>query len=432
MGDEICKKKMEENDKRDMEQLAADFERRMKALALPEMDTVDLLDLMDYYSRCGKDFEADLCRYLAKRQEPNHPEVLLSEAHTYADMGRWPEALDYLQQSGAAGYDRLMFVVERYLRCGEIETAAKLALEALPKNQVLEMADCDFIYDAAVLFRDYGFNHITEQLLAMLPEDYVDYLPAMEIRVNSLIELTHFADAKALINSLIDRRAFDQKLWLMMAWCCYHAGEYAEANDALAYAEAIAPVEDRSLKLLIDMRLREDALPDDHYLEVLLKTQDYVTCLSYADLIYSKGLYERALFAYQATGMLIPHNSRDREHYMARCLLCLAYSRRYDKELVEYMNALHATGGDYWQIYLEAAQCFFEYGDTSAALEVILFAVDDHLKSGSRCTQLVSLLTHYDCYAPARELWGLLNTWRSHVAPSYQAYIDTALRRLEE
>lgn len=80
-----------------IEFIAEAFEQQWKRFKVPELDAIDLLDLMDHYVRQGRDFEAEICRLLAERKEPDNIEVVYTKAHVLMDEGRWNEAKELVE-----------------------------------------------------------------------------------------------------------------------------------------------------------------------------------------------------------------------------------------------------------------------------------------------------------------------------------------------
>lgn len=263
-----------DNNKKSIEQLAREFEDKWNAVRLPEMAAEDLLDLMDYYARTGMDFEAELCRRISERVAPHHPEVMLTRAHWYADEGDWMMA-EHTRKSvpETSNYENLLFAMESNVRSTNVQEAWRILDENVP--DVLELPDLDFLFDCAVLFRDYGYSYDAVRCLSRIPHTYIDHRQADELLVECNAFLCDYAGSKSILNRLLDESPFDQNLWAQLATCCFRLDETAESDDACEYALAIGPnVDAARIKAL-------NAMKDNHegILRQAIAQQDYIACM---------------------------------------------------------------------------------------------------------------------------------------------------------
>lgn len=414
-----------DNERKSLEELAQQFKESLKYTSFPAMEAADLLDLMDYFTRMGMDFEAELCRYIAERDEPDNPEVMLTKAHCLADDGDWRASAVLRAKMGVTGYDAVLFRVEHAIRLGTAEEAYRKTIAAIPTISIADLPDFDFVYDAAMLFRDYGYTKQAIDLIEALPPSYVDYLQAQDLRVECHAIAGEYQKGKDILNGMLDSSPFDQTLWARLATCCYRNGNYDEALEACEYSLAIGQDED-CMRIKNYVRARQ-ATEDDgtEILKAACEQQDYQFCLEYADHLYEQDKYEAAISAYSFANLFCPRGHRDREKILGRLAVCLIRFGAFSSALL-HLKALAAYGGDHWDYYYDGAQLLFEAGHTEQALQVLRMAATYHEIGGPRYGQLAFLLYHYDCYDAASELWTSIFTHFSRMSPSFKRYVEAA------
>ncbi len=419
-----------EDSKKKIEALATEFLHKWQEAQLPDMDAMDLLDLMDYFEQRGMNFEADLCRHIAESQHADNPEVKLTIAHELADMGNWNKAASLYKDAGITGYDALLFGIEHSLRLGMVARSLQLVDKALPSShKVLDITDYDFIYDAAVLFRDYGYVYQALSLLDKLSPSYHDYFSALEMRAECLYMLHKYEDARVILNQLLDHSSFETPLWYKLASCCYAEGNYKETIEACEYAKAIG--KDEAIDQLLELvRIKENGgQVDNELLRELKGLQDHWACMEYAEQLYSKEEYGAALELYGLANLYCPNGHKLQETILMRSIVCLVRLAAYDVAIV-HLYALVMHKGDFWACAYEIAQLMFEDGAYSHALKTLEIAHEFGCINGGRYNQVADLLHHYSCYKEARGLWNNIISNQSLISKSYRALVSHAMQIL--
>lgn len=412
-----------------IEQLANAFLEQWHQTALPTLDAVDMLDLVDYFANKGMEFEADLCHYIVNRNYPDDPEVSLAQAHNLAEQGNWQESAKTRMQSGVAGYDEQIFKVEQLIRSYQYQQAMDLMLQSLPREGHRDLPDYDFIFDTACLFYDNGYNAQAIQAFSMLPPNYVDYRSAQLHIVDANAFLGHFSEAKKLLNKMLDRDAFNAELWERMANYSYHNGDYNDLAEAKDYAMAINP-ESSAWRFNTLAAVRERAVADTGaLLDELKEHQEYLCLKEYADTVYEAGLYDRALVAYAWASLYCPNGDNLRIYLQSQYILCLAHQDE-SEQAYTLLQSLTTFYGEFWDIVYEAAQISLEHQRVDWGIKYLDLARQKHYIKATRLNQLAALLAHYDLYATAAHLWQDILAHKSLLSPSYQHYADTALEKL--
>lgn len=411
--------------KKELETLAAEFEHKWQATRLPDMDAYDLLDLMDYYSRSGMDFEAELCRRAAEQHDADNPEVILTRAHWAADDGDWVTARKERARAMPSRYDGLLFDVEYYVRAAELSRADQLIRQSLPS--VLDLPEYDFLFDSAALLRDFGYIFYALKWLARISRDYTDYAQVQTLRSECYNLACQYAESKKLLNEELDANPFDQELWKQLAVTCLRAGDRPAAIDACEYALAIGPCEDaKQMRNFIYCAAKDEL---ESVLSLAAAIQDYLTCEDCGDWLFMEGQYERAIPCYSYAGAFCPRGHRDRERIVVRLALCQVAAGQFADAYTQMMS-LPALGGDHSGDFLEAAQSFFEAGQEDYAVSLLQFVTDSHEMCGPRVAQAAALLAHYACYEPARTVWTYVVAHSGNVPLSYKPLVDGAKARL--
>lgn len=406
-----------DNNKKSIEQLAREFEDKWNAVRLPEMAAEDLLDLMDYYARTGMDFEAELCRRISERVAPHHPEVMLTRAHWYADEGDWMMA-EHTRKSvpETSNYENLLFAMESNVRSTNVQEAWRILDENVP--DVLELPDLDFLFDCAVLFRDYGYSYDAVRCLSRIPHTYIDHRQADELLVECNAFLCDYAGSKSILNRLLDESPFDQNLWAQLATCCFRLDETAESDDACEYALAIGPnVDAARIKAL-------NAMKDNHegILRQAIAQQDYIACMEGGHIAYERGEYTEAYQYYSYAGLFCPRGHRDREKIVFRIACCHIHNGQW-QEGVRQLFSLYALGGGLWGPYYECAQLLLEQGADLQAVQVLMFVVRSGEMNVARYEAVAALLIRHECFEPAREIWKHIASKISLMGDSYRSQV---------
>ena len=411
--------------KKELEALAAEFERKWRTTRLPDMDAYDLLDLMDYYSRAGMDFEAELCRRAAEQHDANNPEVILTRAHWAADDGDWATARKERVRAMPSRYDGLLFDVEFCVRSADLSRADQLIRQSLPSVQ--DLPEYDFLFDSAALLRDFGYVFYALKWLARIPRDYTDYAQVQALMTECYSLSCQYAEAKKLLNEQLDANPFDQELWKQLAATSMRSGDYSAAVDACEYALAIGPCEEAlQVRNFIQSAERDEL---ESVMSLAASVQDYLTCEDCGDWFFLQGQYERAIPCYSNAGAFCPRGHRDRERIVVRLALCQIAAGRFADAYTQLLS-LPALGGDHAGDFLEAAQSFFEAGQADYALSLLRFVVDNHEMCGPRVAQAAALLSHYACYEPALTVWTYICAHAAAVPHSYKPLLDEAKARL--
>lgn len=406
-----------DNNKKSIEQLAREFEDKWNAVRLPEMAAEDLLDLMDYYARTGMDFEAELCRRISERVAPHHPEVMLTRAHWYADEGDWMMA-EHTRKSvpETSNYENLLFAMESNVRSTNVQEAWRILDEKVP--DVLELPDLDFLFDCAVLFRDYGYSYDAVRCLSRIPHTYIDHRQADELLVECNAFLCDYAGSKSILNRLLDESPFDQNLWAQLATCCFRLDETAESDDACEYALAIGPnVDAARIKAL-------NAMKDNHegILRQAIAQQDYIACMEGGHIAYERGEYTEAYQYYSYAGLFCPRGHRDREKIVFRIACCHIHNGQW-QEGVRQLFSLYALGGGLWGPYYECAQLLLEQGADLQAVQVLMFVVRSGEMNVARYEAVAALLIRHECFEPARDIWKHIASRISLMGDSYRSQV---------
>lgn len=422
---------MDNANDRNIEQLAKDFLNLWHKTQLPMMDAADMLDLVDYFTDKGMDFEADLCFYIANQNYPDDPEVMLAQAHNMAELGNWRDAKQKCNEAGVTGYDEQIFSVEKMLRSFQYDQAFSIVKDALPSLGHYELPDNDFIFDAARLFYDNGYNELSIQLFSLLPSDYVDYQSAQLHIADALSSLCRYDEAKTVLNRLLDADSFNAELWEHMANVNFLAGNYDEATEASRYATDINP--DSSANRYPNMiTTRQRATTDETgaLFGELTANQECSLLKEYADTLYGKGAYNQACNIYAWSALFCPNGDNLRIYLQRQYVLCLAHEGKSELAYT-LLQSLTTFYGDYWDIIYEAAQLAFENGQAEWAIKFLKLANDRNYLHDTRLNQLVMLLTHYDCYVQSAHLWKIIFSKKALLSPSFRHYVDVAIKKLE-
>lgn len=416
-----------DEERKSPEELAALFEKKWQSVGLPDMEVPDLLDLMDYYNRMGRDFEAELCRHAAERKDPDNPEIMLTRAHLAADDGDWITANGIRKLMQFSGYEDLLFKVEYCVRSMSIDQAYSLALASLPRYP--DLPDYDFLYDCALLFRDFGYFAHSLRLINLIPPSYIDYAAVQDLKTECASLSGDYAAARRSLNASIDRSPFDSILWTRLAICHFRQKAYAETVEACEYALATSD----SIDALRFKRLAALHLVDDEtakrIFDLAAGEQDFLACKEYGDMLFSQGRYEEAKEAYRQSGVFCPHDGMERDTIVYRLVVCLVYTNAYEMALIQ-LNSISASGLSRWGYGYEVAALLFDRNKHGYAVQAIKWTMQNSELIHLHLERLAELLDKYDCYEDARDVWSDILGREAELSAGVVPILEKARRRL--
>ncbi len=411
-----------DNDKKSIQQLVENFEKAWRSTRLPQLNTLDLLDVMDYYLRQGKDFEADLCRHIAQRQDPENTEVVIMNAHSCTDSGDWSQASAICRRANISEPDKLLFSIEHSIRCGFVDAAQLAVLKACSTRR--ETVDLDLIYDAALLFRDYGYMSIALSFLRIIPESYIDYAQTQSQVAEILMLEGRFDEAREHLNRMIDEDPYNQESWERLATISLRQEKYGEAVEDSEYAAAIGASADADfIKKAVTIQTG-DAQSSSVYKSAQLE-QDYRLCLEYASAMERAGRYDEAVSGYSEANLYCPMGNRDRGLILSRLAIC-RIKLDAPSAAMAHLEALPYHQSDVWSDYQEAAGLLFERNRADFALRLLRRAHTFRMIYHGRFAQLAAVLAMNGIFSQATDLWKAVKENEAFLPQVYLQYLEKA------
>lgn len=407
--------------KRTIEEIADEFNDKLAKVIAPQMDAVDLLDLMDYYEHQGMEFEAELCRRIATRNDPDNPEVLITNAHWDADGGDWNSVKRLNHSNAVMDYDLHLFEVEQLVKRGLLFDALQFIASKLPPNYQTE--DYDFMFDSALLFRDYGYPRQSMYLARHIPKEYVDYSNVADLIVDNDVAMARYGEARKLLDKMIDKSPFNKQLWTRLAYVNYQSGNFSDSSEAVEYALAIG--RDEEATRVKNYTFLHQTGRAQEFVEGAISAQDYAALVEAADCYYRAGHAEEALHTYMLAALYCPRGNRDREYIVGRIVICRIQVGETD-DAIDHLRSIHLLGGNIWSAGFETMQVAFEYGKEDTAIGVLQTLLDLQRIQGNRWNYVADLLCHYNCYDAVENFWKFLFKNPQLLSPSYQMCIAKA------
>lgn len=420
---------MDSREGREMSALVESFERELHKMPVPDFSSTEYLDLMDYYSRAGLAFEADLCRYFAEKIAPEDMEVRLMKAHVAADDGDWQAAYSSVNKIDIGGYDELMFKVEEDMRGCALQSAMFRIKQALPVQ--CDVQDYDFLLDCAELFYDYGYAYSALQLLQLIPSNYIDYEQVLQLSVECNFAIYDIEGAKIALDKMIDKHPFDDSLWTRMANLCYGEYDYQGCSDACGYALAVNTGSEA--QRFVNYMSFDPSASNIYAVNgaVAAAGQDASALMHYGDVCAANMEYGKSVKLYCQAAKHCPRGHRDREKIIRSLVANSVIYRLPEYSVIfEQIVSYWILTGNLWDIVYETAQKVFEAGEKEYAVSLLNLALHHDDIKMHRLSLLVLLLHHYDCYLEARELWEYALRHPHDVGESLQGYLNDAADKI--
>ncbi len=386
-----------------IEFIAEAFEQQWQRFKVPELDAIDLLDLMDHYVRQGRDFEAEICRLLAERKEPDNIEVVYTKAHVLMDEGRWNEAKALVEGREKDGLDTRLFNIEGQLRVGYAKEAMRLVEEGKAVSAASGQDVNDFVFDAAMVFKDFGYAREALELLESLPADYADSEKAEDAATDLLMMSARYDEAHQRLGGQIDKDPFNASLWQRMAYVDFSARRYAEAVEDTDYGLATQADSEGLNRLRLTAIGSEKPLDEAQHRQAI-DLQDPISLMASGDSNVKADNPVHAMADYCTAGLFLPRDSGDRPGLLTRRVKLLAKTGDTATALHE-LEALLVAHGDQWTACHEMALICFDKGYIEDGLEALRMGQRFGLLTPERQTIVIDLLLTYHITSAARDLW---------------------------
>ena len=380
--------------------LAETYNEMLLNVTLPDMKVDDLLDLIDFYTSNGMDFEAEMYKRIAALKFPTHPDVVLMCAHWEADEGNWTNASNLYNSMDCTSYDDALFYMEKLLRMMLPAEAYNKMLSTI--NPLYELSDYDFLYDSAELFKDFGFMEYSIRCADAIPSSYPDYRQVLELKAECYFYMTRFSDSLSEIDKAIDINSFDDYLWSQAALLHYKNKDLCRALDACEYSLAILKDNPRAEHLKNVVKWHEDSSFDID--AATSYRQDYSAMVEIGDLHYLKEDYKKAETAYMAAGYYCPRGNRDRILIAFKTSLCRINQDRANEAVVTFLSVLN-QGFDLWPYAVELLHLLLKCGKSEYVMTLFtpIIRLDDI--SVARLEAILLVLCQYKCFDDAHYFW---------------------------
>lgn len=425
---------MEENEEKDIKQLAERYNRMLSNVTLPEMDVDDLLDLTDYYTRNGMDFEAEIYKRLAACKFPTHPDVILMCAHWEMDEGRCRQAKEYLNMLDANRFDQALFNIDRDLRMMKPRDAYDTA-KAVTHGGI-DLAEQDFLFDTAELFRDFGYMEYALGCLKDIPADYTDYAQVLELAAECRYFMGDLDRSAQCLEQAIDANPFDDYLWAQAAMVQYQKGDYTRAEDACEYALAINKESPRALllkeltgerKALLEGTERKAESPETVRTP---SAEDFGILLKRGEQHLLMGNFAVAEQELRLAGLYCPRASRDR----VRIVFCTAYCRLMlgrPETAVETFLSLTNQGVELWPLAGDLLRQLLKYRHYRMVTPLLLPLLRLEEQPLPRLEELAERLARAECFRWAAPVWRYLMERGADFDAPHRALLERARTELE-
>lgn len=400
------------SNEKDIKDLASRFEKSLDALInkMQSFSSMDLLDLMDFYSASGLEFESELCQRIAQRLYKNDTEVKLAKAHSFADEGNWVLVDSMIHENASlkelTNYDMALFSVEKFIRQGMPGKAQNIIDLSLP--DIKDTDDYDFMFDSSVLFRDYGYIERSLNLLDQIGNDYVDYAQVQDLKVDVLVIKGDNDSAIKLLDEMIDDNPFEKSLWSRISQCEMNAGKLSVALESSKNALALGnDIEARRISTYIEaISGKFDDFGFYNYIMANgIVVQDYMLHLDLALHFLRKKCLDDAIEALTNAGMFCPRGSRDRE-IIVYLLADIEIDIDEIDKAVENLHSLKSIAPNYGMYYIEASRKMLDKGYEKDGLGLLLLATKEYHVTVTRLVIISNLLSERNIYKAARNIWG--------------------------
>ncbi len=412
----------------DFNNLLKDYEAQLGRATQPfYMDAADLLDIMDFYTKEGRTYDAETCLRHALKLHPDNEEVLLMKAYSLKDSERWEEAkalTDSLTDQECRGVK--MFRVEILLNDGEVAEALKL-LEDFWLSQPTQ--DYDICVEAAELLMDYGY---TERAL-----QWLNKIPYRDKHISELIAECHYqmedyAKAVEVLNKALDKDPYDDITWTQLAEVQYKSATFSEAIDSCDYALAIRPDSEQALRLktlsLLSLGNYEAAQKyGEEYIRK--KPSDYSVSMMLGEALYLQEKLHPALKFLKKADAHCPQSEADKLRIISG-ITCLYAGIGNFSLAYETLNRTTMMGTSYCEICLQVAGLCLNSNGRGFAMDLLQKVISSPTLSADQTIRMAALLCESGCFKEAADIWQQISDRRPIVGTGLFPYLAVAERAL--
>lgn len=363
-----------------LQELIARFEQEQKNGNFSYYDAEDLDDLCRHYGTHGYIEKAKQVIELFEKLHPDDEELEYLKITLLIEQMRYQEALDMIDQKGAADDTYLhYFRVLALLHLDRYDEAGKEAIKTMDCE-----SDNEFVcQDVAQLLFSHGmFEKSLECLLRAEKIDDTNEETLLNIG-RCYMHLHKYEDALRYIDRLLDKNPYLVEAWQTKATLHMDMDKAEDALDDLEYALAILPNDEglrfAKIKTLIMLKRDDEALEE---LDVLEKEQPHlqgIVEMNRGDVYFWQREYKLAHKHFKR-GYDPEYFAIDSTMHFMDCKLIL-HKWKEAVQLGNYLNKILPNNVD---VLEKLADAYYELKDVDKSLRLI-----------RKCTRLYPDDTHF-------------------------------------
>lgn len=388
-----------------MSRLISEYEEKLAQGLNFYMDSMELLDVIDYYMEVGRVADAEFCVKIALRLHPDDEELKLSNAYILKDQNKWEEAERIVRSlTDQSHRDVQFFYIEELIACGSLEEADRLFWSTLPKSSP---SDYTCHQEYAETLMDYNFHHRALKILEQVPETAECFLRILELQGEAYFRVKEYDKSERVLNKSIDIQPYNEVAWTQLAQTQYHAGKLDESEESCNYALTIKPNFNKAQRMRLTALVKSGA--QEKAIE-LAKTMlndsptDYFLNMQIGES-YKRLEKPECAISYLSTALkYCPLENTERNVICESIGEVFADLGRID-EAIEMYTSADAISGKISSSYTILASIYFDRSKIEKALEVLRHGLANGMISESDYPIIAQILFKEKCFQPARDIW---------------------------
>lgn len=213
------------------------YERSLEEGEPLYMDAEDLTDIAEYYMMHAEEEKADACIDLAVELHPDAIDPQVFRARQQMFNGNLAAAYGILFSISDQQDREVVFLhTELLLKEKKPQEADDLLKDCL--KQIEDDRDA-FIYDAADILCEYDAAEESLAWALKLQREFPDYPDTNMLLVDIYIKLTHYEEARQEAEKLLDKDAFNEAAWMVVAETYAFQDKCEESLEATEFVLAI-------------------------------------------------------------------------------------------------------------------------------------------------------------------------------------------------
>lgn len=283
------------------------------------IDAEDMLDIIEYYERAHKEFEAEYAMRVALKMHPDNQQIKYHQACRLKIYGKWSEAFSIVRGlENQEDLDVLFFYAEKALSELKDELASQYIARiiTIAGTTFDEPAKNDEVWlDIGNLCLDYGFSDLALEYYSKVAETSPEYIKTALSLAEVYFQKGDTTEAERIINKVLDLDPYNIEAWVLMADIAYESKNFDLCIEASDFALAINKEHQRALRFRTFAALEKkdyDTVLDIYKSYAKYYPDDYCIAISVGEIYIKRNQYKLGIDILAQANRCCPNDNPDK------------------------------------------------------------------------------------------------------------------------